>query len=76
MLQGTGNSVLDVLWKLQVVDIERTIRSVCQTVLSVRRNTRDQLLVKAKMIKKMGKVFRSAKKKYARSTSFQYMGSI
>ena len=76
MLQGKGNSILDILWKLQVVDIERTIRSVCETVLSSKTNSREQLVLKAKMIKKMGKIFRPAKKKYMRATSFQNMGTL
>lgn len=65
-----GASVMDTLWKLQVVDIEATLRSVCAAVLST-PGPREVYRRRAKALRKLGTIFQAAKKKYSRATSIR-----
>lgn len=58
----THKSVMvDSLWKLNVADIEETLSHVCQMVLHDSSARKEELRVRAKGLKTLGKIFHQAK---------------
>lgn len=58
-VEGRQQDVLQSLWKLNVVDIENTLGSVCMKVLTDSRAGRETLKARAKGLKKLGAIFQS-----------------
>ncbi|KAK9830201.1 hypothetical protein WJX72_010268 [[Myrmecia] bisecta] len=69
------SKVLESLWKINVLDIERTLGAVVDQVLMEPSVDRTTLLARAKGLRKLGVIFQGAKAKYKRSSSLRQEGS-
>ncbi|BDA45833.1 Chaperone protein dnaJ 10 [Coccomyxa sp. Obi] len=66
------NKVLDSFWRINVIDIEATVKAVVQQVLREPMLPKSVLKTRAKAVKKLGSIFQATKAKYARPTSFPH----
>ncbi|CAL8470572.1 g10114 [Coccomyxa elongata] len=66
------NKVLDSFWRINVIDIEATVKAVVQQVLREPVVPKSMLRTRAKAVKKLGSIFQATKVKYARPTSFPH----
>jgi hypothetical protein len=60
-LQSHKRVMIDSLWKLNVADIEATLSRVCQLVLQDPEAKREELRVRARGLKTLGRIFQRAK---------------
>ncbi|THU70505.1 hypothetical protein C4D60_Mb08t25720 [Musa balbisiana] len=60
-MQNHKKVMIDSLWKLNVADIEATLSRVCQMVLQDNNVRREELRVRAKGLKALGKIFQRVK---------------
>lgn len=71
--QQRMGQVMESLWKINVVDIEATLKPVTLRVLTEPGVKKDQLKLRAKALKKLGSIFVAAKAKYQRTNSMPFM---
>ncbi|KAK4484022.1 hypothetical protein RD792_011236 [Penstemon davidsonii] len=60
-MQSHKKLMTDSLWKLNVADIETTLSRVCQMVLQDNNAKKEELRLRAKGLKTLGKIFQSVK---------------
>ncbi|KAL3619851.1 Chaperone protein dnaJ 10 [Castilleja foliolosa] len=60
-MQSHKKIMIDSLWKLNVADIENTLSRVCQMVLQDNNTKKEELRLRAKGLKTLGKIFQSVK---------------
>ncbi|XP_061354409.1 chaperone protein dnaJ 10 [Gastrolobium bilobum] len=60
-MQSHKKLMIDSLWKLNVADIEATLSRVCQMVLQDNNAKKEELRVRAKGLKTLGKIFQRVK---------------
>ncbi|KAK7405821.1 hypothetical protein VNO78_07431 [Psophocarpus tetragonolobus] len=60
-MQSHKKLMIDSLWKLNVADIEATLSRVCQMVLQDNSAKKEELRVRAKGLKTLGKIFQRVK---------------
>lgn len=60
-MQSHKKLMIDSLWKLNVADIEATLSRVCQTVLQDNNAKKEDLRLRAKGLKTLGKIFHGVK---------------
>uniref|UniRef100_A0A7N0TC26 J domain-containing protein n=1 Tax=Kalanchoe fedtschenkoi TaxID=63787 RepID=A0A7N0TC26_KALFE len=60
-MQSHKKLMIDSLWKLNVADIEATLSRVCQMVLQDNNVKKEELRVRAKGLKTLGKIFQRVK---------------
>ncbi|KAK4488235.1 hypothetical protein RD792_003981 [Penstemon davidsonii] len=60
-MQSHKKLMTDSLWKLNVADIEATLSRVCQMVLQDNNAKKEELRLRAKGLKNLGKIFQSVK---------------
>ncbi|KAL6655315.1 hypothetical protein ACP70R_006141 [Stipagrostis hirtigluma subsp. patula] len=60
-MQTHKKVMVDSLWKLNVADIEATLQHVCEMVLQDNSVKKEELRVRAKGLKTLGKIFQSVK---------------
>ncbi|XP_047980874.1 chaperone protein dnaJ 10-like isoform X1 [Salvia hispanica] len=60
-MQSHRKLMIDSLWKLNVADIEGTLSHVCQMVLQENNAKKEELCVRAKALKTLGKIFQRVK---------------
>lgn len=60
-MQSHKKLMIDSLWKLNVADIEATLSRVCQMVLQDNNARKEELRVRAKGLKTLGKIFQGVK---------------
>ncbi|CAI9115341.1 OLC1v1016224C3 [Oldenlandia corymbosa var. corymbosa] len=60
-MQSHKKLMIDSLWKLNVADIEATLARVCQMVLQDNSAKKEELRIRAKGLKTLGKIFQKAK---------------
>ncbi|GFP87172.1 chaperone protein Dnaj 10 [Phtheirospermum japonicum] len=60
-MQSHKKIMIDSLWKLNVADIENTLSRVCQMVLQDNNAKKEELRLRAKGLKTLGKIFQSVK---------------
>ncbi|XP_076887521.1 chaperone protein dnaJ 10-like [Bidens hawaiensis] len=66
-LKSSKDTLMNSLWKLNVVHIEVTLLHVCQMVLHENNTKKEELKARAEALKRLGKIFQQ-KKKQAQST--------
>ncbi|KAL7116375.1 hypothetical protein ACP275_03G001700 [Erythranthe tilingii] len=60
-MQSHKKLMIDSLWKLNVADIEATLSRVCQMVLQDNNAKKEELHLRARGLKTLGKIFQSVK---------------
>ncbi|KAL6578223.1 Chaperone protein dnaJ 10 [Orobanche minor] len=60
-MQSHKKIMIDSLWKLNVVDIENTLSRVCQMVLQDNNAKKEEIRLRAKGLKTLGKIFQKVK---------------
>uniref|UniRef100_A0A0C9S832 TSA: Wollemia nobilis Ref_Wollemi_Transcript_6236_1902 transcribed RNA sequence n=1 Tax=Wollemia nobilis TaxID=56998 RepID=A0A0C9S832_9CONI len=70
-LQSNKELMINSLWKLNVADIEATLSHVCQMVLQDSSVKKEDLRIRAKGLKALGKVFQTAKLPTENGTSLR-----
>ncbi|KAG6422915.1 hypothetical protein SASPL_113297 [Salvia splendens] len=60
-MQSHKQLMIDSLWKLNVADIEATLSRVCQMVLQENNAKKEELRMRAKGLKTLGKIFQKVK---------------
>eukprot|EP00884_Botryococcus_braunii_P007339 jgi/Botrbrau1/16606/Bobra.0068s0034.2 len=61
------------LWKLNVIDIENTLKAVCGKVLAEPGVPKLKLAARAKALRSLGRIFQGARAKFQRPTSFPHL---
>ncbi|KAG6406157.1 hypothetical protein SASPL_133756 [Salvia splendens] len=68
-MQSHKKLMIDSLWKLNVADIEATLSRVCQMVLQENNAKKEDLRMRAKGLKTLGKIFQGVKSANSSSNS-------
>ncbi|KAG9143405.1 hypothetical protein Leryth_017795 [Lithospermum erythrorhizon] len=69
LIRSNRDTLMNSLWKLNVVDVEVTLLHVCQMVLHENNMKREELKMRAAALKILGKIFQNEKSKENGSTS-------
>ncbi|KAG8654423.1 chaperone protein dnaJ 10 [Manihot esculenta] len=75
-MQSHKKLMIDSLWKLNVADIEATLSRVCQMVLQDNNVKKEELRIRAKGLKTLGKIFQRVKSSNGSESDAALDGSL